>query len=134
MAKPAYSALLAHACANGADPAMVFVPTRKHARLTALDLLTYAAADGQPRRFLHCAEEDLAPFVARLREPALKHAVAFGVAFLHEGTHAPLRDTDAIETNQLLNRSKSRPARKSTPSPSGWPSCRATPTNERTTT
>lgn len=36
-------------------------------------------------RFLQCAEEDLAPFVARLREPALKHAIGFGVAFLHEG-------------------------------------------------
>jgi len=84
MAKPTYSALVKHAGESG-DPAIVFVPTRKHARLAALDLLTFAASDGQPRRFLQCAEEDLAPFVARVREPALKHAIAFGVAFLHEG-------------------------------------------------
>ena len=50
MARPAYSAVVAHA--RGGKPAILFVPTRKHARLTALDLLTYAAADGQPTRFL----------------------------------------------------------------------------------
>ena len=44
MARPAYSAVAAHA--RGGKPAILFVPTRKHARLTALDLLTYAAADG----------------------------------------------------------------------------------------
>lgn len=31
---------------------IVFVPTRKHARLTAMDILAFAAADGQPGRFL----------------------------------------------------------------------------------
>jgi pre-mRNA-splicing helicase BRR2 len=50
MSRPAYSAVLNHA--GGGEPAILFVPTRTHARLTALDLLTYAAADGQPRRFL----------------------------------------------------------------------------------
>lgn len=30
----------------------MFVPTRKHARLTAMDILAFAAADGQPGRFL----------------------------------------------------------------------------------
>ena len=50
MARPAYSAVVGHA--RGGKPAILFVPTRKHARLTALDLLTYAAADGQPTRFL----------------------------------------------------------------------------------
>jgi hypothetical protein len=31
---------------------IVFVPTRKHARLTAMDILGYASADGLPKRFL----------------------------------------------------------------------------------
>ena len=52
MAKPTYSALVAHTATNDAAKAVVFVPTRKHARLTALDLLTFAASDGAPRRFL----------------------------------------------------------------------------------
>lgn len=50
MSRPAYSAILNHAA--GGAPALLFVPTRTHARLTALDLITYASADGQQRQFL----------------------------------------------------------------------------------
>ena len=38
--------------ATDGRPAIVFVPTRKHARLTAMDFLAFAAADGEPSRFL----------------------------------------------------------------------------------
>lgn len=48
MMRPCYSAILNHAA--GGKPAIVFVPTRKHVRLTALDLLTSAAADGDQHR------------------------------------------------------------------------------------
>lgn len=47
MAKPAYSALVQHVSSGSG---VVYVPTRKHARLTALDLLTFAASDGAPKR------------------------------------------------------------------------------------
>ena len=50
MARPAYTAVSAAAAAG--KPSILFVPTRKQARLTALDLLTYAAADGAPKKFL----------------------------------------------------------------------------------
>ena len=50
MARPAYSAITQQARAG--QPVIVFTPTRKHARLTAVDFLTFAAADGQPLRFL----------------------------------------------------------------------------------
>ena len=50
MARPAYSAITQHARAG--QPVIVFTPTRKHARLTAVDFLTFAAADGQPLRFM----------------------------------------------------------------------------------
>jgi LDH2 family malate/lactate/ureidoglycolate dehydrogenase len=49
MSRPTYSAIVTHATRG--RPALVFVPTRKHARLLALDLLTAAAADGEPSRF-----------------------------------------------------------------------------------
>lgn len=53
MARPAYSSLTTYACdAEGPRPALVFVPTRKHARLVALELLSSAAADGTPGKFL----------------------------------------------------------------------------------
>jgi len=63
MARPAYSAVAGRA--RGGRPAILFVPTRKHARLTALDLLTYAAADGQPRRFLQARPPAPPPVTAK---------------------------------------------------------------------
>ncbi len=60
MARPAYSALCSHA--RDGRPALVFVPTRKHARATALDLLTFAAADGEPTKFLQL-QDDLTPYL-----------------------------------------------------------------------
>lgn len=55
MSKPCYSALKAHS--SPTKPALVFVPTRKHTRATALDLLTYAAADGAPHKFRWVGQE-----------------------------------------------------------------------------
>lgn len=49
MARPCYSSIANYA--REGRPAIVFVPTRKHARMTALDLLTHAAADGTPFKF-----------------------------------------------------------------------------------
>ena len=50
MLRPTYSAILNHA--RDGQPAIVFVPSRWHALRAALELLTFAAADGQPKRFL----------------------------------------------------------------------------------
>ena len=50
MMRPTYSAILNHA--QDGEPAIVFVPSRWHALRAALELLTFAAADGQPKRFL----------------------------------------------------------------------------------
>lgn len=49
MTRPCYSALLRHA--PGGKPALVFAPSRRHARLAALELMTLAAADGEPHRW-----------------------------------------------------------------------------------
>jgi pre-mRNA-splicing helicase BRR2 len=76
MTRPCYSALLRHV-PNG-KPALVFAPSRRHARLAALELMTMAAADGDPHRFRLAAEADLAPYLPRIKEKALAHAVAYG--------------------------------------------------------
>lgn len=73
MAKPAFNAIVNHA--QGSKPALVFVPTRKHARLTALDLLTFAASNGEPGRFLHVPAESLAPYLEKVKDKALRHAL-----------------------------------------------------------
>lgn len=89
MARPVYAAITQHAAPrDGVEelrPAIVFVPSRKHAKLAALDLLTFVSSEGAPHRFLHTAEEDLAPFLAAVRDPAVRHALSYGIALLHEG-------------------------------------------------
>ena len=67
MTKPTYNALVQHT--SGSKPAVVFVPTRKHARLLALDVLTFAAANGEPQRFLHVPEASLEPYLNQVRLP-----------------------------------------------------------------
>lgn len=85
MAKPVYNAILRHAAHK---PVIVFVPTRRQARLTAIDLLTFTAAEGQPSRFFHAEEADIKPFLDRMTDKTLKETLSQGVAYLHEGLSA----------------------------------------------
>ncbi|KAK6913571.1 DEAD/DEAH box helicase domain [Dillenia turbinata] len=87
MAKPTYTAIVQHA-RNG-KPAIVFVPTRKHAQLTAVDLMTYSGADsGEKPIFLPREPEELAPFVDKIKDSMLKATLQYGVGYLHEGLTA----------------------------------------------
>ena len=65
MSRPCYSAINTHATRG--RPALVFVPTRKHARLVAFDLLMFAASDTDPNRF-RLAEEKVGGSWRRLSE------------------------------------------------------------------
>lgn len=65
MTKPVYNCILRYSPDN---PVIVFVPTRKQAKLTAMDILTLTSADRKPTRFSHVNEEDLQPFVDRLSD------------------------------------------------------------------
>lgn len=90
MARPVYSAICQHAPSG--EPSIVFVPTCKHAKLASLDLLTFAAADGKPKKFLACDPEDLAPHIDKISDPAVRHALGFGVALLHESMDSDERE------------------------------------------
>ncbi|XP_039281589.1 putative U5 small nuclear ribonucleoprotein 200 kDa helicase [Nilaparvata lugens] len=85
MAKPVYNAIVKH---SPHRPAIVFVPSRKQARLTAIDLLTYAAAEGQPNRFFHAEEDDIKPFLDRMTDKTLKETLSQGVTYIHSGLSA----------------------------------------------
>lgn len=61
------------------------MPSRKQSQLTAIDLVTYAAADGQPDRFVTVGEEYMAPVVETIKEPALQQTLGHGVGFIHQG-------------------------------------------------
>lgn len=49
MAKPVYHAIMKH---SPSKPAVVFVPSRRQTRLTAIDILTFCAADVVPQRWV----------------------------------------------------------------------------------
>lgn len=70
MSKPVYNCITRY---SPHKPVIVFVPTRKNARLTAIDILTYAAAEGQPNRFFHAEEEDIKPFLDRMTDKVCKY-------------------------------------------------------------
>jgi len=88
MARPVY-----HACALNAESptsarSLVFVPSRKQAQLTAIDLLSFAAADNKANIFLRCdssyIDEALSSFGVS-SSSALQHTLHRGVAFVHSG-------------------------------------------------
>ncbi len=45
----------------------MFVSSRRQTRLTALDLIGYAAGDERPRQFVHCPEPELDQAVAAVQ-------------------------------------------------------------------
>lgn len=71
MGKPTYQSILRY---SPKKAIIVFVPSRKQARLTAIDILTYSAAEIQPdtenpkSRFLHVTEEDIQPFLEKITD------------------------------------------------------------------
>jgi pre-mRNA-splicing helicase BRR2 len=113
MAKPVFQAIQKYtapsvtrkvsAATAVTKPAIVFVPSRKQAKITAVDLVTYAAAsiaaaerraanpadsgDHQlPCKFLHVDPDELKPIVDKLEDRTLRETLLNGVAYLHEGT------------------------------------------------
>ncbi|GBG66811.1 hypothetical protein CBR_g70690 [Chara braunii] len=93
MTKPTYTAIVQHT--RDGKPALVFVPTRRHAGSTAVDLAMYANSDDLPTRFLQCKEEDLIPFLAKVSDERLKKVLRYGVGYLHEGLHES--DIDIVQ-------------------------------------
>ncbi|MCJ1478483.1 DEIH-box ATPase [Lambiella insularis] len=81
MAKPTYSAILQM---SQDKPAMVFVPSRKQARHTALDLLAACIADDDEDRFLHASVDEIAPLLERIHERALAESISHGIGYFHE--------------------------------------------------
>ncbi|XP_031639377.1 putative U5 small nuclear ribonucleoprotein 200 kDa helicase, partial [Contarinia nasturtii] len=82
MSKPVYNAIVKY---SPIKPVIVFVSSRKQARLTAIDILTYAAAEAQPNRFFHAEESDIQPFLENMTDKTLKETLSQGVAYIHEG-------------------------------------------------
>ncbi|KEH28650.1 U5 small nuclear ribonucleoprotein 200 kDa helicase [Medicago truncatula] len=93
MTKRTYTAIAQHA-KNG-KPALVFVPTRKHVRLTTMDLITYSSADSGEKSFLLQSTKELEPFLNKISDEMLKVTLREGVGYLHEGLSSLDHDIEA---------------------------------------
>jgi pre-mRNA-splicing helicase BRR2 len=101
MSKPVFQAIQKYAGPRQ-RPALVFVPSRKQAKITAIDIVTYAAAVVAAAsqstsahsasllaacKFLHVEDtEELKPILERMEDKTLRETIMNGVAYLHEGT------------------------------------------------
>ncbi|KAI2509391.1 Sec63 Brl domain [Fragilaria crotonensis] len=83
MSKPVYNAVARHGQGRSV---MVFVPSRKQAQLTAIDLMTYQESQ-QESTFLGKIDDQQAfnQNCASIRDESLKHVAMAGIGFLYEG-------------------------------------------------
>lgn len=82
MNKPCYAAIKQH---SPDRPSLIFVASRRQTRLTAFDLISYAAADENPRAFLGCDEAYVEAIAEGIHDEALKHTITFGIGLHHAG-------------------------------------------------
>ncbi|KAL8774696.1 MAG: hypothetical protein Q9209_000635 [Squamulea sp. 1 TL-2023] len=96
MAKPTYSAILQ---LSPDKPAIVFVPSRKQARATALNLLAACSADDDEDRFLHTSVDEIGKLLSYVNEQALAESVSHGIGYFHEA----LSDNDKKIVSHLYS-------------------------------
>ncbi|RXH89650.1 hypothetical protein DVH24_032007 [Malus domestica] len=84
MMKLTYTAIVQHA-RNG-EPALVYVPTRKHVRLTAEHLVTCSNVNNEtPPFLLRSWEGHIESLIGSLNDERLQSTLRIGVGYLHEG-------------------------------------------------
>jgi replicative superfamily II helicase len=89
MNKPCYAAIKQHAPDK---PALIFVASRRQTRLTAFDIISYAASDEIPKKFLRCEDFYIEAIAETVHDEALKHTICFGIGLHHAGLSVHDRD------------------------------------------
>lgn len=82
MNKPCYAAIKEH---SPTKPVIIFVASRRQTRLTALDLISYAAGDENPGVFLGCSDQYIESVASTLSDASLRHTITFGIGLHHAG-------------------------------------------------
>ncbi|GMT33326.1 hypothetical protein PFISCL1PPCAC_24623 [Pristionchus fissidentatus] len=97
MVRPVYQAVCRHGGKLRPKPALVFVPSRRETKSTAVDLLAMQHADGQPKRFLHISEADetFKKLIDAIQDSTLRETLSRGVGYVHEGSAA--KDVAIVE-------------------------------------
>ena len=97
MNKPCYTAIKEHSLGK---PVLIFVASRRQTRLTAIELISYAAGDDNPRAFIRDNDDGtndaiLAVAVETVSDKALRHTLSFGIGLHHAGLTS--RDREIVE-------------------------------------
>ena len=83
MAKPVYNAVIRH---SNEKPTIIFVPSRRQAQLTAIDLMSYKETLGGGTFLPKGADSSKVADLARtFKEQSLQQVVPAGVGYVHEG-------------------------------------------------
>ena len=80
MNKPCYAAIKQH---SPSKPVIIFVASRRQTRLTAEDLVNYAAGDDTPTSFLGCSDEYIYEVSMTLDDASLRHTITYGIGLHH---------------------------------------------------
>jgi activating signal cointegrator complex subunit 3 len=89
MNKPCYAAIKQH---SPDKPSLIFVASRRQTRLTAFDLISYAAGDETPKSFLGCDEAYIESVAETIHDEALRATLGFGIGLHHAGLSSHDRD------------------------------------------
>jgi activating signal cointegrator complex subunit 3 len=92
MNKPCYAAIKQH---SPDRPTLIFVASRRQTRLTAFDIISFAAGDDNPKSFLGCDETYIESIATTIQDDALRHTITFGVGLHHAGLSS--HDRDIVE-------------------------------------
>lgn len=90
MNKPCFAAIKE---LSPTKPALIFVASRRQTRLTAFDIISYAATDEEHKGFLGCSDSYVEDVAERLHDEALRHTITFGIGLHHAGLSSSDRDT-----------------------------------------
>jgi activating signal cointegrator complex subunit 3 len=95
MNKPCFQDIKIH---SPDKPVLIFVSSRRQTRLTALDLISCLANEGNPKQWLTMPEHEINNLISQLNDQNLKLTLAFGIG-LH---HAGLNDKDRRIVEELF--------------------------------
>ena len=66
---------------------LIFVPSKKQAKLTAIDILSFLASENNPHKFLAVTEQEILSSTKGLSDDTLIQTLEHGVGYIHEGMY-----------------------------------------------
>ncbi|KAJ3424314.1 u5 small nuclear ribonucleoprotein 200 kda helicase [Anaeramoeba flamelloides] len=102
MQKPTYLAISKHCFSQKnkdfKKPTLIFTASAHYSTLCASELLTYAASEADPDKFLFCSLKEVQSDIEQIEDPILKELTSHGIGFLNK----ELNENDQILLQKLF--------------------------------